>query len=165
MEALDCRTAAETDVLTGLANRRAWDRSLTAHAERFALLGDPMVVVMADLDNLKKINDGQGHAAGDEYLRRAARALRASVRSTDVLARLGGDEFGILLPNCEEHHAVARVAALSRALRAVGVAGSFGWAAATLPAGIPGALVEADEAMYAAKRRARTGGSRLAVAS
>ena len=86
--------SAETDALTGLYNRRAWDRVLTEEEDRFSRFADPTVAVVLDLDMLKSINDTQGHAAGDTYIRLAGGALSASVTSTDVVARLGGDEFG-----------------------------------------------------------------------
>ncbi len=147
--------AAETDVLTDLYNRRAWERLLAEQEERFHRLGDPTVLAMLDLDMLKVVNDTQGHAAGDAYIRRAAQALRAVVPAGDVCARLGGDEFGVLMVGCTEAEAALRVDALYDALERAGVAGSVGWAPITVLRGLPAALAEADEAMYAAKRRRR----------
>lgn len=147
--------AAELDVLTGLSNRRAWERLLAEHEVRFRRLGDPTVIAMSDLDMLKTVNDTQGHAAGDDYIRRAAAALRSAVGPDDVVARLGGDEFGVLMTGCTEAEAVLRVAALYEALAAADVAGSVGWAPITVLRGLPAALAEADEAMYAAKRERR----------
>ncbi|MCW2777200.1 MAG: domain S-box-containing protein/diguanylate cyclase protein [Frankiales bacterium] len=148
--------AAETDVLTGLHNRRAWERLLADQEDRFLRLGDPTVLAMLDLDMLKAVNDSQGHAAGDDYIRRAAVALRAAVREQDLTARLGGDEFGVLLVGCTEAEAEVRVAAIYEALEAAGVAGSVGWAPITVLRGLPAALAQADEAMYAAKRDRRS---------
>ncbi|MCU1693806.1 MAG: hypothetical protein JWM64_2897 [Frankiales bacterium] len=147
--------AAETDVLTGLYNRRAWERLLAEHEERFRRLGDPTVLAMLDLDMLKEVNDRDGHAAGDDYIRRAAEALRAVLPKGDVAARLGGDEFGVLMVGCTETEADERVAQVYAALERAGVAGSVGWAPITVLRGLPAALAEADEAMYAAKRRRR----------
>ena len=149
------RRDAETDVLTGLANRRAWERLVAHHGERFTRLGDPTVVAMIDLDMLKVINDEQGHDAGDDYIRRAGAVLAATVRGDDVVARLGGDEFGVLLTGCTESMAEFFVRRLYVELDAAGVAGSVGWAPISVLRGFPAALAEADAAMYAAKSERR----------
>ena len=148
--------AAETDALTGLANRRAWDRLIAEEEERFRRFADPTVTVVMDLDLLKEVNDTRGHAKGDHYIRTAAAALLSVTRSGDVVSRLGGDEFAVLL-HCTEIDAVDAVARLYDALAEHGVAGSIGWAPITLLKGFPAALAEADAAMYVAKaaRRAR----------
>ena len=156
--------AAETDILTGLYNRRAWERILAEHEGRVRRLGDPTVLAMLDLDRLKTINDTQGHAAGDDYIRRAAHALRDAVPRHDTTARLGGDEFGVLMVGCTEVQAEGRVSALYDALAAAGVAGSVGWAPISVLRGLPAALAEADEAMYAAKRARRASRAVLAGA-
>ena len=147
--------AAETDVLTGLHNRRAWERILSHQGGRVRRLGDPTVLAMIDLDMLKTVNDTQGHAAGDDYIRRAAHALRDAVAPGDTTARLGGDEFGVLMVGCTELQAEDRVDRIYDALAAAGVAGSVGWAPISVLRGLPAALLEADEAMYAAKRARR----------
>jgi len=146
---------AETDALTGLYNRRAWDRVLTEEEDRFSRFADPTVAVVLDLDMLKAINDTQGHAAGDSYIRLAGGALSASVKSTDVVARLGGDEFGVLLRGCTEMEAGAAIDRMYAALDGAEVAGSIGWAPITVLKGFPAALAEADSAMYAAKAARR----------
>lgn len=153
--AVEAELAAETDVLTGLYNRRAWERLLDEELARFTRLGDPTVIAMTDLDLLKTVNDRDGHAAGDDYIRRAAQALTVGLRRSDVVARLGGDEFGILLRHCDEDAAAQRVDQLSAAMERVGVASSVGWAPVTILRGLPAALAEADDAMYAAKRARR----------
>lgn len=147
--------AAETDVLTGLLNRRAWERLLAEEEQRFVALGDPTVLAVLDLDHLKTVNDTLGHAAGDDYIRRAAESLRSTVRADDVVARLGGDEFGILMRGCDEMKAQARVDDIYRAQEDAGVSGSVGWAPITVLRGFPAALAEADSAMYEAKRERR----------
>jgi len=95
------RVLADTDALTGLPNRRAWDERLSHHLTLAARLGYPLCVVMMDVDGLKKLNDTRGHAAGDAALRTMAKAGTTVLRGTDVLARLGGDEFALLLPACD----------------------------------------------------------------
>ncbi|MEZ4410108.1 MAG: sensor domain-containing diguanylate cyclase [Polyangiales bacterium] len=89
------RLQAETDSLTGLLNRRSLeDRAVSVLASC-----KTVVVVMADLDHFKKLNDVHGHAAGDKALRGFAQVLKSSLRPDDVVARYGGEEFTILLPN------------------------------------------------------------------
>ena len=146
---------ADTDAMTGLLNRRGWDRYIAAEEERFRRFGDQGSVIVMDLDQLKTINDTKGHAAGDEYIRRSAEALRAGVRSDDILARLGGDEFGAVLLNADGEMVQVLVERMERALEAAGAVGSFGWAPITVVAGFPGAWKAADSAMYVEKRRRR----------
>ncbi|MDC7265680.1 EAL domain-containing protein [Shinella sp. HY16] len=89
--------SANHDDMTGLANRRLFEREL----ER--MLAGPKTrhaLMFIDLDQFKAVNDNGGHAAGDALLRRVSRDLVNAIRGTDLLARLGGDEFGIILPNC-----------------------------------------------------------------
>ena len=152
---LEATLAAETDSLTGLYNRRAWDRVLSEEESRFRRFTDPTVTVMLDLDMLKTVNDTQGHAAGDTYIRRAGAALSAAVKSTDVVARLGGDEFGVLLRWCTEAEAAGVIDRMYAALAEARVAGSIGWAPITVLKGFPAALADADKAMYAAKAARR----------
>lgn len=153
---LEATLAAETDALTGLYQRRAWDRILGEEEDRFSRFADPTVAVVLDLDLLKTINDTQGHAAGDSYIRLAGGALSQSVKGSDVVARLGGDKFGVLLRRCTEVEAGAAIDRIYAALSNAGVAGSIGWAPITVLRGFPAALAEADNAMYAAKAARRS---------
>ncbi len=150
---------SETDGLTTLLNRRGWDRYIEVEEERFRRFADQASVIVMDLDRLKVINDTQGHDAGDEYLKRTAQVLKASVRSGDVVARLGGDEFGMILPGAGSGAAARLVERMSTALDNAGIAGSFGHAPITVVAGFPGAWKAADTAMYEEKRRRRAGRS------
>ena len=84
------------DQLTGLLNRRGFLVMLPEHAKRAKRGSSPVVVLYADLDGLKAINDGQGHARGDKALEAVASALRRTFRESDLLARLGGDEFCVV---------------------------------------------------------------------
>ncbi|MCM4078252.1 diguanylate cyclase domain-containing protein [Paractinoplanes hotanensis] len=147
--------SADTDALTGLPNRRAWQRIIEQTSARFQRLADPTVVAMLDLDRLKTINDTLGHAAGDAYIQAAATAARRAIRDTDFIARLGGDEFGIILTQCTEADAEIAVARLNQELEAAGVAASIGWVAVTTEDGFPAALDQADAAMYATKQQRR----------
>jgi diguanylate cyclase (GGDEF)-like protein/PAS domain S-box-containing protein len=91
------RREADTDPLTGLANRRSLERTLQAAITRAQANARCVAVLMLDLDGFKAVNDRHGHAAGDEVLREVARRLRRSVRERDLVARLGGDEFVVVL--------------------------------------------------------------------
>lgn len=144
---------ADRDQLTGLLNRRGWDRYIVREEERYRRFGDQASVVVMDLDRLKTINDTGGHAAGDDYLRLTAKVLESTVRSGDVLARLGGDEFGIIVTRGGHEAAERLVLRMSTALDQAGVSGSFGFAPITVVTGFPGAWEAADSAMYEEKRR------------
>jgi diguanylate cyclase (GGDEF)-like protein len=100
---------ADHDPLTGLLNRRSFERELKSHAARTARYGASGGVLMIDLDNFKYFNDTQGHRAGDQLIARVAKGLKSRLRDSDVLARLGGDEFAALLPRGDER-AMERVA-------------------------------------------------------
>ncbi len=90
--------AAQTDSLTGLYNRGGYDTRLHEAYLRCKHQGEPLCLMLLDLDNFKKINDTNGHQYGDEYLKRMANAMRASVREhVDHACRMGGDEFAIVL--------------------------------------------------------------------
>lgn len=143
---------AETDTLTGLLNRRGWDRYLLAEEERFRRFGDTAFVIILDLDNLKSVNDIKGHEAGDNYICETARVLRATVRPGDILSRLGGDEFGIIAVGATSSQAENLVLRMESALQRAGVSGSFGHAPYGVVTGFPGAWRAADKAMYAQKR-------------
>jgi diguanylate cyclase (GGDEF)-like protein len=88
------------DPLTGLANRRSFQVALTREIDRVARAGEPALLLVADIDHFKQVNDTHGHAAGDAALKAVAEVLQDSVRPMDSVARVGGEEFAIILPNC-----------------------------------------------------------------
>ena len=91
------RRSADTDALTGIGNRAAFDRTLRSAMIDARADGDPLVLVLADLDAFKSINDTFGHAAGDDVLRAVARALSAPWLCGSFAARIGGDEFALII--------------------------------------------------------------------
>ena len=97
---------ARTDPLTGLANRRVWEEQLPIEIARAQRGGEPLSLLVIDLDDFKAINDSQGHQAGDRFLKEVAASWRGVVRPTDLIARFGGDEFVVLLPGCSTELAV-----------------------------------------------------------
>jgi diguanylate cyclase len=105
----DVRRDAETDGLTGLMNRRAFDARLRALAGEAMNLGTPLCLLLADVDHFKKVNDSWGHPIGDQVLRLVATVMRQAMRPDDVVARYGGEEFAAVLPAAtpEVGHAIA----------------------------------------------------------
>jgi diguanylate cyclase (GGDEF)-like protein len=147
----DLRELSERDALTGVLNRRAWDQLLSSALRTGT---QPLHVALLDLDHFKDYNDRNGHLAGDELLRRAARAWRAAVRGGDVLARYGGEEFAVLLAGCEENRAIEIAERLRQATSdeqcvSIGLARWDGKESAE------GLVDRADRALYEAKRSGR----------
>jgi len=108
---------ADHDPLTGLLNRRSFERELNGHAARVQRYGACGAVLMIDLDHFKYFNDTHGHGAGDKLIVRIAQGLQSRLRDSDVLARLGGDEFAVLLPHESDEEAQALAEALLQLVR------------------------------------------------
>jgi diguanylate cyclase (GGDEF)-like protein len=158
----DAEEQALTDTLTGLRNRRAMDRALSASTRT----NMPFGLMHVDLDYFKQVNDTLGHAAGDHVLAEVARALREETRAGDIVARVGGDEFVLLFPGLTEADALSGIAErIIRRLetpirwqgRACRVSASIGFTASTLYARPePDRLLsDADDALYQSKRMGR----------
>jgi diguanylate cyclase (GGDEF)-like protein len=143
---------ALVDPLTSLPNRRAWDRLLAQEEERCRRYGHSATVFVVDLDQLKEINDADGHAAGDALLVRAAAALREVVRDIDMVARLGGDEFGLIAVECDAAGAELLLERLRDALDRQQVRASVGLSVREPSGGLKRAWEQADRLMYAQKR-------------
>lgn len=143
---------AETDRLTGLLNRRGWERVLSVEEARLRRFGDPGVVIVVDLDRLKEINDKDGHEAGDRYIAAAGEALRSCVRTYDFAARIGGDEFGVLATGLTRDNTLAFVRRIQNYFAEHGVSASVGSAHYDLSCGLAVAWNAADTAMYLNKR-------------
>jgi len=154
------RQAATIDPLTGVANRarlRESLRELTQHATR---TGQPLSLLMLDVDHFKRVNDTHGHAAGDDVLRQVASVLKGTVRPYDVVARYGGEEFVVILPGAELHDAIVVAERVRSALPAAtvpySVTASFG-ATRFDPAvdDVDNVIKRADALLYDAKRGGR----------
>jgi diguanylate cyclase (GGDEF)-like protein/PAS domain S-box-containing protein len=157
---------ARTDVLTSLGNRRDFYEQAAreiAHARRH---GDPLCLLLMDIDHFKKINDGFGHAAGDEVLRKLSRSLGAALRETDLPARLGGEEFAVIMPRTPTEAAVAVAERLRHTLEHTAVELDDGQTLRfTVSIGVStweptdpnvdATLQRADEALYRAKHQGR----------
>jgi len=142
------RVLAERDFLTGLPNTRAFEAAI---ARRFEA-GIPFALLLGDMDGLKTINDSQGHAEGNDALRRLALMLGSSLRPEDEVARVGGDEFAVLTVLGRTDEAAALAAKLESAMARQGSRITFGWA--VYPADGENALSlyrAADERLYARK--------------
>lgn len=108
---------ASVDALTGLFNRHWMATVLARQMERSRVSGEPLALLMVDVDHFKAFNDAHGHVAGDYALRAVANCLRAAVRPTDLLARYGGEEFLVLLPGATLHQAREVAERLRRSVR------------------------------------------------
>jgi diguanylate cyclase (GGDEF)-like protein len=144
---------AATDPLTGLPNRRTWNRALD-RALHGQADGAGVFVAMLDLDHFKAFNDEHGHLAGDRQLKASAVAWQSHLRPGDVLARLGGEEFAVLLEGCTLTDAVAVMERLRNATPG-GETCSAGLVVRGLDEPAEALMARADAALYAAKRAGR----------
>lgn len=157
---------ATLDGLTGVFNRREFNRRFSTELERSERYGHACCLIMFDIDHFKKLNDTYGHQAGDEALKHFAALLKRQVRPTDLVARYGGEEFGVILPETE----IGKATEVAERLRSVieaepvligleqtlHITSSIGVAAFPQDAQDTSALLEAaDQALYAAKRSGR----------
>jgi Amt family ammonium transporter len=156
---------ASHDALTGVPNRREFEKRLAELMARPRLTTDNDVVCYLDLDQFKVVNDTCGHVAGDELLRQVSQLIRSHLRAADTLARLGGDEFGLILQSCPLERAVQ----LADNIRESIADFRFGWEGKSFAIGVSVGLVTigpsdrdigtvlswADAACYAAKEDGR----------
>ena len=96
------RQQAARDALTGLYNRRMFQEQLKEAIAQWEQTGQPLILMMIDIDHFKILNDTLGHSVGDDFLRSVAQLIRSSIRSDDLAFRWGGDEFAVLLQNTDE---------------------------------------------------------------
>jgi two-component system cell cycle response regulator len=157
---------AVTDELTGLYNRRYFDRHLSLMLEKAREQDRDMAVMLIDMDFFKSVNDTHGHDTGDAVLREFALRLRRNIRGVDLACRFGGEEFVVLMPDTDFEHAQGvaervRLAVASRdfetsATRALTVTCSVGVALNEHHTDTPELILKrADVALYRAKREGR----------
>ena len=151
---------ADTDALTGVANRRSFEKALAADISRSTRNHEPVTLVMVDLDHFKALNDKFGHQVGDDVLRRVGEVLSSACRESDTPARYGGEEFAVLLPGCGHDRALEtaeRIRALIGDIEApVPITASAGAATYGVNARNATEMVEAaDEALYESKEAGR----------
>jgi diguanylate cyclase (GGDEF)-like protein len=170
------RTAAVTDVLTGLPNRRQFEEVLNVEAPLAGRGGQALSLIMVDLDNFKNVNDTYGHSTGDAVLAQAADRVRRCVPANDLTSRYGGEEFVCLLPGVEESAALAVAERIQHAMSSppmtlpdrpdtLRLTASLGVATIDSQRAAP---VDADELLDAADRalyRAKAGGRDRVVAA
>ena len=157
------RSDAVIDQLTGMLNRKALGVRTHELAQQSEVTGEPVGVIVADLDHFKRINDTRGHAVGDAVLKDVAYLLRKQLRAFDLAYRLGGEEFLILVPGSDLEHTVELATRLREAVATSLVADNL---AVTLSLGVGASernhsfdyatvFAEADAALYKAKRGGR----------
>jgi diguanylate cyclase (GGDEF)-like protein len=158
------RTRARTDALTGIANRREYERVIASCLEELSRVRQPFVLAIIDVDRFKQLNDSLGHDTGDRALQRIAHTLASSVRRSDLVARLGGDEFAVVMPQTDARMMRRPFGAMFTALTLM--ATGEGWpigfsvgviAFETAPAGSTSPSELADSIMYDVKEAGRNG--------
>jgi diguanylate cyclase (GGDEF)-like protein len=157
-----CEEAAFTDHLTGLANRRRFERQLEREVNRTLRLEHPFSLLMIDIDNFKRLNDTFGHDMGDEAIRRIGKVLREGTRGIDLAARIGGEEFAVLLVETELTRGLEVAERLRMAIRDLSIppvdylTASFGVAECPSSAQTSTDILKAaDNLLYQAKRTGR----------
>lgn len=150
----------ETDELTGLYNRRGFMRRVRETLARASRRAERGLLVIADLDNFKQINDEYGHIAGDAVLRHFGQNLRTHTRADDFVARFGGDEFAILMSGSSIEDPDKRIEQLQKVTKrfpliwhgsSLRIQASFGYAIYDAHSNIDDLIRKADEAMYGDK--------------
>jgi diguanylate cyclase len=161
------RAESLTDPLTGLGNRKHFDQSIEAAVQAALAIGEPLSLMMFDIDHFKSFNDNYGHLTGDQVLRLVGMSLKQTIKGQDITARYGGEEFAVVLPNTALRQALTvadhiRRAVMAKELKKKSSGEILG--RVTISVGVsmlkPGddtdALIErADACLYAAKRNGR----------
>jgi diguanylate cyclase (GGDEF)-like protein len=156
---------ARRDGLTGIFNRQHFVSSAELQLQCCKKSARQACLVLIDLDHFKLVNDNHGHAVGDRVLKRAVEACQQHLRSTDIFGRLGGEEFGIVLPECTLDQALSRAEQIRLAIAtaasdedALGIPISASFGVATITRSgyeLRQLLIDADDALYCAKRGGR----------
>ena len=163
----EVRRDAATDGLTGLCNRRTFDARLREAAGSAMNTGEPLTLVMADIDHFKRVNDTWGHPTGDQVLRLVAATLTGNLRVGDIAARYGGEEFAVIMPATSQREAFEvadrvrrtfegrRLVARTSGTTINGVTVSFGGACYEPGEPLAEWVGRADQALYSAKNAGR----------
>jgi len=155
---------AKIDGLTGIYNRRYLDSRLTEEIERSRRHGNPLSILLLDIDHFKKINDTHGHLCGDYALRKISELLQELVRTSDILGRYGGEEFLCILPETPHEQAVVLAERCREQIATKPLACEDHQARITISIGVTGQhrddtldsiIKRADDALYQAKREGR----------
>jgi diguanylate cyclase len=161
------RAESLTDPLTGLGNRKYFDRMIEMEVQNAQAAGEPLSLLMFDIDHFKSFNDSYGHLTGDQVLRLVGLSLKQTIKGRDITARYGGEEFAVVLPNTALRQALTvadhiRRAVMAKELKKKSTGELLG--RVTISVGVsllkPGddtdSLIErADACLYAAKRNGR----------
>jgi diguanylate cyclase len=161
------RAESLTDPLTGLGNRKYFDRSIDSAVQNALASGEPLSLLMFDIDHFKSFNDSYGHLTGDQVLRLVGMSLRQTIKGQDITARYGGEEFAVVLPNTALRQALTvadhiRRAVMAKELKKKSTGEILG--RVTISVGVSmlkpdddtDSLIErADACLYAAKRNGR----------
>jgi diguanylate cyclase len=161
------RAESLTDPLTGLGNRKYFDRSIETAVQNALATNEPLSLLMFDIDHFKSFNDSYGHLTGDQVLRLVGMSLKQTIKGQDITARYGGEEFAVVLPNTALRQALTvadhiRRAVMSKELKKKSTGEILG--RVTISVGVSmlkagddtDALIErADACLYAAKRAGR----------
>ncbi len=149
-----------TDDLTGVHNRRFFDREIDKSLASLSAGGTKFLLVLSDVDQLKVINDQHGHLVGDQVLKKIAQLLVKRVQSSDSLSRIGGDEFAIIMPTSDQHGGDEAVRLIGESLdlselesTGVYVSLSFGFAQAAKHDTAASLFDRADRALYQSKQQ------------
>jgi diguanylate cyclase len=163
----DARRDAMTDPLTGLANRKAFDRAVKDEVNQAHGTGEPVSLVMCDIDHFKRVNDNFGHQVGDQVLRLVAQTIRQCVKGQDIAARYGGEEFAVILPQTNVMGAAAVAEFVRRTVESKKIVRkgtgdtlgtitmSFGVASLSPGEAYDSLIGRADRALYTAKQMGR----------
>jgi two-component system cell cycle response regulator len=156
----------QTDSLTGLYNRRAFEKRLTDEFERASRNGHPLSLLILDIDNFKDINDTYGHNGGDAALVRISQVLRTTTRQSDFPSRFGGEEFVVILPETDHENALTAAERLLGEIRSSVFSANNAYFSLTLSVGVSSTSIhpyananqmieDADRALYTAKHNGK----------